>query len=75
MNDYQVIAINLKRAKEALHQEWPERLDYIIMRQFVGTEDNPPRSCTGDALVLEDVLISHGCIWEKDFYIRKTPEG
>ena len=70
-DNYQVITTNLPKVKEALRKEWPEELGYLIMRQLVGTEDNPPKPCCGDAFVIRDALILHGCIWSVDFYIRK----
>lgn len=72
IGNYQVIATNLPKVKEALHKEWPEEFGYSIMRKLIGTEDNPPQSCDGDAFVIRDALISHGCVWSTDFYIRKT---
>jgi len=71
VDSYQVIAINLSKVEEALHQEWPELMGYMIMRQLIGTVDNPPRFCSGDAFVIKDALIAHDCVWAVDFYLRK----
>lgn len=72
MGDYQVIAKNLPKVEQSLHKEWSLEPGYSIMRQFIGTEDNPPQSCDGDAFVIKDALESYGCIWGVDFYIRRT---
>jgi hypothetical protein len=71
MGNYQVIATNLIKVEKALREEWPEELGYLIMRKLIGTEDNLPQSCDGDAFVIRDALISYGCVWSVDFYIKK----
>ena len=73
-NRYMVIALNLDKVERALKKEWPDKHAYSIMRQFVGTEKNPPKLCFGDALVIRDVLILHGCVFFIDFYIKKIKD-
>lgn len=71
---YQVIATNLSKVEEALHKEWDTDVGYSIMRNLVGTENDPPKSCYGDAFVIRDALINHGCVFSVDFYIKRLKE-
>ena len=46
-----------------------------IMANLIGTEDDLPKSCDGDAFVLRDWLVERGYEWGRDFYIRKRKDG
>lgn len=49
--------------------------DCSIMAHLVGTEDDLPKSCDGDAFVLRDWLVERGYQWSRDFYIRRRKDG
>jgi len=75
MTRYKVISKNDVAVFWAMRQEWPDDPGYHIMSSLVEAADGTGgKVVDGDAFVIRDVLLKHGCKWGKDFYIQKIEE-
>lgn len=74
MTRYRLLSKNDAKVHEAICKEWPGELGQAIMSALVGWSEEGGKVMDGDAFVLRDALLEHGCVWGTDFYIRKVEE-